>query len=112
MLMTTWLLLLHLLLFESTVQLAPANHFLAVGIEGVVDKPFRGIEFVIILVPEVAKALGNRVQASRLRLLPERVVGVGAVDNLRQEDKGWITVELVLFHEGLERTLLAVVAEL
>src|SRR5207244_7523605 len=53
----------------------------------------------------------NRIQACRFGLVPQRVVGVGAVDYFGQEHESGITGEAVLFHNGVERALPAVMAE-
>src|SRR5438128_1672486 len=58
------------------------------------------------------EALGDRIQAGGLRLVPKCVVGVRTVDDLGQEDERWIAVELVSLHERVERALLAMMAEL
>ena len=47
-----------------------------------------------------------------LRLIPERVVRICAVYDLCQKNDRWITCEFVLFHQYIERALLAVVSKL
>jgi hypothetical protein len=37
---------------------------------------------LIVFKTEVPEALGDGVKARRLRLIPERVVGIGSIDNL------------------------------
>jgi hypothetical protein len=44
---------------ELTRRFAALNHLFGIGVEGVVDDPLRGIEFVIVLIPEVPKAFGD-----------------------------------------------------
>src|SRR5262249_13604912 len=88
------------------------NHLLAVGIKGVVDDPFRGIDGVIVLVSEMAKALGDGFEPGSLGLMIERVVRIGAIDDLSNQDERWIVGESVFFQDCLERALLAVVTEL
>src|SRR3982074_3500373 len=67
---------------KSAVGLPLPDHFPAVGIKGVVDDPFRGIEGVIVLVPEMAKSLGDCFEAGPFGLMGEGIVGVRAVDDL------------------------------
>src|SRR5438105_13506048 len=58
------------------------------------------------------KALRDGIEAGGFRLVPKGVVSVRAVDDLGQEDHRWIAVEMVSFHERVERTFLAMMAEL
>lgn len=51
---------------EQTVRQVAANHFLAVGIEGVIDDPLRRIDLVIVLETEVPESLGDCVQPGSL----------------------------------------------
>ena len=44
---------------RSKRKLALPDHFLAVGVKGVVDDPSLGIDGVIVLVSEMAKSLGD-----------------------------------------------------
>ena len=67
---------------------------------------------MVVLVAEVAEAFGDRFQARPLRLIVERVVGVGAVDDFAEQHEGGIAGQLVFFQDRLERALLAVMAEL
>src|SRR5262249_23042933 len=89
-------------LTKLSVSLATAHHLLTVSVEGIVDDGFRRDQFVVVLEPKMPEAFGNRVQCSGLRLIPQRVVSIGAVDDLCQQDDGRITCESVLFHEAIE----------
>ena len=82
---------------EIAVGLALPDHLLAVGVKGVVDDPFRGIDGVIVLVPEMPKSLGDRFEARSFRLAIKRVVGIGAVDDLSKQDERRIAPEPVFF---------------
>src|SRR5437899_2086066 len=66
---------------------------------------------MIVFQAEMAESLGDGVEPRCFRLVPERVVRVCPVDDLGQEDDGWVPVELMLLHERIERALLAVVPE-
>ena len=70
---------------ESAVALSVAYHLLAVRIERVVDDPLCCIQCVVILEPEMAKALGNGIETGTFGLVIERVVGVGAIDDLPEQ---------------------------
>src|SRR5262249_15353037 len=48
---------------EIAVRLSVGHHLFAIRMERVVDDPFGGIERVIVLETELAKALGNRLEA-------------------------------------------------
>src|SRR4051812_3053899 len=58
------------------------------------------------------ETLGDRLEPRRLRPVPERVVRVGAVDDLGQERERRIATEFVLLDQRLKGTFLTVVAEL
>src|SRR5437667_11053009 len=68
---------------------ALTDHLLAVGVERVVDNPLGRIQGVIILEPETPKAFGDRLEPRGLRLVPEGVVRVGAVDDSREMHERW-----------------------
>ena len=44
---------------KVAMRLALAHHFLAIGIEGIIDNPLSGILGVIILETKMAEALGD-----------------------------------------------------
>src|SRR5581483_4194578 len=67
---------------------------------------------VVVLESQMPEAFGNGIQAGSFRLVPERVVGVGTVDDLGHQNDGWIARKTVLLHQRIERALLAVVSEL
>src|SRR5262245_39344445 len=60
----------------------------------------------------MAKTFGDGFQSRPFGLLIERVVGVGAVDDLAQENKGAVLGQLIFFQDCLERAFLAVMAQL
>jgi hypothetical protein len=66
---------------EHSVGLALSHHFLAVGVECIVNDPLSGIECVIVLVAETAEAIGNGFKSRSFGLMVKRVVGIGAVDD-------------------------------
>src|SRR5689334_7459827 len=92
---------------ELPVRFLPADHLLAVGVERIVDDPLCGVVLVIVLEAEMSKPLGDGFEARGFGLIPERVVGVGAVDDLREQHERRISIELVLLHECVERAFLA-----
>ena len=67
------------------------------SVKGVVDDPFRGVDGVIVLVSEIAKSLGDRFKSRSFGLMVERVVGIGAVDDLSMQDERRIAPEPVFF---------------
>src|SRR5216683_5132770 len=97
--------------FESAIESALAHHLPAVSVERVIDDPLGGILFVVVLETQVAEPLGNRLQPFSLRLAPERVVGIRAVDDLAEQDQGRVTRQSILLENGLKRAFLAVVSQ-
>src|SRR5262245_19982545 len=83
---------------ELSVRLAPSHHLLAVAIKGVVDAGFRRDQLVVVFEPQVSETLSNGIQPRSLGLVPERVVGIGAVDDLGQENDCGIACKAVLPH--------------
>ena len=94
------------------MRLAALYHLAAIRIKRVVDDPFRGILFVVVLEAEMPKALGDGFEARSLRLVIQGVVGVGAVDDPPEQYQRGIAGQLVLFQDRFERTFLAVMAKL
>src|SRR5437867_137584 len=88
-------------LLGGPFRLAAPHHFLAVGIQAVVNDPLAGVDLMVVLEAQVAEPFSDRIQARRFGLLPQRVVGVGPVDDLRQEHQGPVGAELVLFYDGI-----------
>src|SRR6266516_7897355 len=70
---------------KVAIGLALAHHGLTIGVECVIDDPFSGVLLVVILEPKMAEPLGDGLQAWTLGLVPERVVGISAVDDLAQQ---------------------------
>lgn len=98
-------------LLESAIRFTSTHHLLTISVEGVVYDPLGGIDLVIVLIAQVTEAFGDGVQPCRFGLVPERVVRVRPVDDLRQQDEGRITGEVVLLHDGVEGAFLAVMTE-
>src|SRR5205809_5783576 len=96
----------------SPFRPALTHHQLAIGVERVVDNPLGRVQGVIILEPETPKAFGNRLEPRGLRLVPEGVVGVGAIHDSREKHERGIRGEPVLLHNRVEGTLLPVVSQL
>src|SRR5260221_13216554 len=92
---------------KIAIELALAHHLLTIGVEGVIDNPLSGVLLVVILETEVAEALGDGLQPRPLGLVPERVVGIGAVDDLAQEHQRRVARQVVLLEDSLKRALLA-----
>src|SRR5436190_24050914 len=90
----------------SSIGLAAPDPLPAVRVEGGVDDPLGRIELVVTLEAEMPEALRDGIQAGAFGLIPQRVVGVGAVHDPAKQDQGRIAVELVLLHDRLERAFL------
>ena len=86
------------------LALRPAlpHHFSAIGVERVVDNPFGGVDRVIIFVAEMPEAFRDGLQARSFRLMIERVVGIGTIDDLAKQHERGIGRELVFFQDRLE----------
>src|SRR5262249_11256831 len=84
----------------------------AVLVERVVDRPLRGDQLVIVGEAQRAEPLGDRPTAGGLRPVPEGIVGVGHVDDLREERERPIALQLVALHDRLEGALLPVMSQL
>jgi hypothetical protein len=93
----------HLPRFELAFRLPDPDHLLTVGIEGVVDDPLSAVDLVVVAEAEMAKAFGDGFQARSLRLPPELVVGVRAVDDLAEQRQRRIAGQPVLVEDGLKR---------
>src|SRR4051794_40070511 len=82
---------------EVTMRLAAFDHLAAVSIERVVDDPCRSIVFMVVLETEMTKTFRNGFKAWSLRLMVQRVVGIGAVDDPPQQHQRGIAGEVVFF---------------
>jgi hypothetical protein len=60
---------------------------------------------VIVLVIKMAKAFGNRFQSRSFGLLIERVVGVGSIGDLAEEDKRAVVGQFVFFSGSLRTNI-------
>src|SRR5713101_1749959 len=60
----------------------------------------------------MAETFGDRLQTGTLRLSVKRIVGIGAVHNLREENPLRLIPKIVLFEDCLERTLFPMMSEL
>src|SRR5260370_939109 len=97
--------------FECATGPALADHLLAVGVEGIVDDPLGGVLLVVVLEAQMPEALSNRLQPLSFRLVPERVVGIRAVDDLAEQDQRCIVRQVVLLEDSLKRTFFAMMAQ-
>src|SRR5216684_5264799 len=66
---------------EVAVRLAALYHLAAIRIERIVDDPLRRILRMVVLEAEMPEAFGDSFEAQSLRLMVQRVIGVGAVDD-------------------------------
>jgi hypothetical protein len=100
-------------LAKRAFRLTLRDALLAVRVERVVDDPLRSVDLVVVAQTEVAKAFGHGLETPALGLVPERVVGVGAVHDLREQGERRVLLQqLILPTERVERAVLAAVAEL
>src|ERR1700687_3777709 len=97
---------------EVAVRLAALYHLAAIRIERVVDDPLRRILSMVVLEAEMPKAFSDSFEARSLRLMVQRVVGIGAVDDPPKQYQRGIAGQLVLFQDRLERAFLAMMAKL
>src|ERR1700687_1830660 len=97
---------------EVAVRLAALYHLAAIRIERVVDDPLRRILCVVVLEAEMPEAFCDSFEARSLRLMIQRVVGVGAVDDPPKQHQRGIAGQLVLLQDSFERAFLAVMAKL
>ena len=70
-----------LLVHEVAMRLAALYHLAAIRIERIVDDPLRRILLMVVLEAEMPEAFGDGFEAGSLRLMVQRVIGVGAVDD-------------------------------
>src|SRR5512134_642454 len=70
---------------EHPLWLALPHRLLAIGVQCIVDDPLGGVDLVIVFVTQVAESFGNRFESWAFWLLPERIVGVRAVDDLAEQ---------------------------
>src|SRR6266571_6517905 len=80
--------LLRWVCFERAIGPALADHLLTVGIEGIIDDPLGGVQLVVVPVAQVPEALGNRLQPLSFRLVPERIICIGAIHNFTEQNQG------------------------
>src|SRR6185295_17072110 len=92
--------------------LATIHPLSTVRIQRIVDDPLRPIDLVVVLKAQVAEALGDGGEAGAFGLVPQRVVGVRAVDDAAEERQRRIAVQAVLAEDGLEGAFLSMMAEL
>ena len=80
---------------SAAIETAGLHHRLAISVERVIDDPLGRIERVIVFVAEMPEAFGDRFEARTLRLTIQRVVGIGAVDNVPQQHECGVAGQLV-----------------
>src|SRR5690349_5676153 len=66
---------------------------------------------MVISQPQVAESLSDSFESRPLGLLPERVIGIGAVDDLAQQRQRRIFHQIVLAQNRLKGAFLAVVPQ-
>jgi len=98
-------------LSKRAVRFSVTHHFLAIRIERVVNNPLCCIQCVVILESEMPKAFSDGNESWTLGLVIERIVRVGAIDDLPKQHERRIAGKLVFLQDRLERALLAVVPE-
>src|SRR5260370_815310 len=59
----------------------------------------------------MAETFGDRLQTRTLGLTVKRIVGIGAVHNLREENQRRLIPKIVLLEDCLERALFPMMAE-
>src|SRR5215469_5155581 len=97
---------------KRPLRLAATHHLLAVRVQRVVDNPLPGVDLVIVPEPEMSETFGNSVESCRLRLVPQGIVGIRAIDDLGEERQCGITTEVVFLDDSVERALFPVVPKL
>src|SRR6266568_466578 len=76
--------------FKCAVEFPPFYHFLAVSVQSVIHNPLRCVHFVIVFKAEVSEAFRDGTQTRAFRLVPERVISIGAVDYFPEQVQRWI----------------------
>src|SRR5258708_4335181 len=66
---------------EAAVRLAALYHLAAIRVERIVDDPLRRILCVVVLEAEMPEAFCDSFEPWTLRLVVQRIVGIGAVDD-------------------------------
>src|ERR1700680_4626233 len=99
-------------ILEGSAELSTLYHLPAIRVQRIVNNPFGGIDFVVVAKAQVAKTLGNRIQTSGLRLMPQRVVRVSAVNDFGEQLQSQVCLEAVLLENRFEGAFLAVVSKL
>src|SRR5215472_8719145 len=97
---------------KRPLRLAATHHLLAVRVQRVVDNPLPGVDLVIVPEPEMSETFGNSVESRRLRLVPQGIVGISAIDDLGEQRQCGITTEVVFLDDSVERAFFPVVPKL
>src|SRR5713226_10395380 len=82
---------------EVAVRLAALYHLAAIRVERIVDDPLRRILCVVVLEAEMPEAFCDSFEAWTLRLVVQRVVGIGSVAGPTMQHQRGIPRQLVLF---------------
>ena len=77
------------------MRLAALYHLTAIRIERVIDDPPCRIVFVVVLEAKMPESFGDSFEAGSLRLMVQRVIGVGAVDDPPKQHQRRIAGQLV-----------------
>src|SRR6266511_3993741 len=96
---------------SSPARPTVSYHFLAVGIERVINNPLRCVDLMVVLEPEMSKTLGDGFESRRFTLMPQRVIGVRTVYDPGQQHQRRICIEPVAMNNSIEGTFFSVVAQ-
>src|SRR5467141_5138714 len=96
---------------KSPVWLSALHHLFAVFVERIVNNPLGRVDFMVALKIQAAKSFRNGVQPRALRLLPQSVVSIRAIDDLPKQHERRILRQIVFLQNRLEGAFLAVVAQ-
>src|SRR5260370_31509486 len=95
---------------KVAVRLAALHHLAAIRIERVVDDPLRRILCMVVLEAEMPEAFGDSFDARSLRLMVQRIIGVGTVDDPPKQYQRGLAAHLVLFQASFKRPFRALMA--
>jgi hypothetical protein len=66
---------------------------------------------MVVLKAQVPKAFSDSFKSRAFGLIPERIVGVSPIDNFTEQYQRRVAIKVVLFQDGFERALFAVVSQ-
>jgi len=85
------------LLSEKPRWLSALHHLFAVFVERIVNNPLGRVDFMVALKIQAAKSFRNGVQPRALRLLPQSVVSIRAIDDLPKQHERRILRQMYFF---------------